>query len=287
MAKKWFKRSPKTPPVKNPASALTPWEAYQQQQKQAQTADKAQREPTIEHKLPRLKALRHKHLMRRLAFLLTILGLILLIAGYFVSPLSKVKLLSVTTDHQSVLSEQTVIDASGIKTTDTVVGVLLQQHTITKRLQAREPKIKAATVAVHGMRNVELQIKTYKTVGLLMRGERYYPILANGTIAKDSLTQPTNNYSVYSQFKTGNKLQQMIKQYQRLPATVRNGISEIKFAPTKINPQRVHLYMNDGNQVYATIATFAKKMQYYPSIAKEMKKKGTVNLEVGAYSYPF
>ncbi len=286
MAKKRLKRSKKKAATNDPASALTPWEAYQQQQKQAQQ-QKTQTKPTIEHKLPRLKELRHKHLVSRLAFLMTILVLILVITGYFVSPLSKVKLLSVSSDQKSPLSEQTVIDASGIKTSDSVVDVLLQQRSITKKMTKREPKIKSAKLVVHQFRNIELKIKTYKTVGLLVRGSRYYPILENGTIGVDSTAQPTSNHSVYSHFKSGKVLRQMIKQYNKLPATVSNSISEIQFTPTKLNPQRVHLYMNDGNQVYATITTFAKKMQYYPSIAKEMQKKGTVNLEVGAYSYPF
>ncbi|MFD1319478.1 cell division protein FtsQ/DivIB [Loigolactobacillus zhaoyuanensis] len=286
MAKKWIKRPKSKSTDKDPASALTPWEAYQQQQK-TQADSTTRPEPTIEHKLPRLKELRRKHLVRRLTFLLSILVIILIIAGYFMSPLSKVGLLSVTSDQQSPLSEQTVIDASGIKTSDSVVGILLKQRTITKKMTTSEPKIKSATLAVQNFRDVKLKIKTYKTVGLLVRGTRYYPILENGVIAKDSTAQPTSNHSVYSHFKSGAKLQQMIKQARKLPSTVRNGISEIQFTPTKLNPERVHLYMNDGNQVYATISTFAKKMQYYPNIAKEMQKKGTVNLEVGAYSYPF
>ena len=287
MAKKKLKRSKKATSAEDPASALTPWEAYQQQQQQSQKKQKARSKPTIEHKLPRLRELRHKHLVRRLALLLTVLVMILVVAGYFVSPLSQINLISVSSNQQSLLSEQTVIDASGIQTKDSVVDVLLHRHSIAKKMTTREPKIKSATISIRHLRNVELKIKTYKTVGLMVRGSRYYPILENGMIAKDSTAQPTSNHSVYSHFKSGKKLQLMIKQYNKLPATVRNSISEIRFTPTKLNPERIHLYMNDGNQVYATISTFAKKMQYYPSIAKEMQKKGTVNLEVGAYSYPF
>lgn len=283
MVKKKFKQKRKEKVAQDPAAALTPWEAYQKQQQRAQKKSKL----TIEKKLPRLKKLRRKNLMGRLAFLLTLFGVVLLTALYFVSPLSHVGLISVSADKHSTLAEQKVIDASGIKSSDLVLGVLLHQDRIEKRMHRREPKIKEVTFKVHGLRNVELKLKTYKTMGLLMRHERYYPILENGAIASDSTAQPVNNHSVYRNFKAGKKLQQMIKQYRQLPTTVRNSISEIQFSPTKLNPQRVHLYMNDGNQVYATVKTFAKKMRYYPDIAKEMQKKGTVNLEVGAYSYPF
>lgn len=283
MVKKKLKQKKKQETTRDPAAALTPWEAYQKQQQRAQKKP----QPTIEKKLPRLKKLRRKNLMGRLAVLLTLLGVVLLTALYFVSPLSHVGLISVSADKHSTLAEQRAIDASGIKSSDLVLGVLLHQDKIEKQMQQREPKVKQVTFKVHGLRNVELKLQTYKTMGLLMRHERYYPILENGAIAHDSTAQPVNNHSVYRNFKAGKKLQQMIKQYRQLPATVRNSISEIQFSPTKLNPQRVHLYMNDGNQVYATISTFAKKMRYYPDIAKEMQKKGTVNLEVGAYSYPF
>jgi len=43
--------------------------------------------------------------------------------------------------------------------------------------------------------------------------------------------------------------------------------------------------MNDGNEVSATIRTFAKKMSHYPSIIGQLdpNQKGIINLEVGSF----
>jgi cell division protein FtsQ len=72
-----------------------------------------------------------------------------------------------------------------------------------------------------------------------------------------------------------------------MPESVKNNISEIHNAKTKINPYRIKIDMNDGNKIIADTRTVDKKMKYYPSIASQMKKKGVIDLEVGAYSYPF
>jgi hypothetical protein len=45
--------------------------------------------------------------------------------------------------------------------------------------------------------------------------------------------------------------------------------------------------MNDGNQVIAKSITLKKKMKYYPNISANMDSPGIVDLEVGAFSYPY
>ena len=65
---------------------------------------------------------------------------------------------------------------------------------------------------------------------------------------------------------------------------IKRSISEIHDAPNKDNPNRVHLFMNDGNEVYASIPL--PRNGVLPGIAAKMKQKGVVNLEVGAYCTP-
>ena len=49
------------------------------------------------------------------------------------------------------------------------------------------------------------------------------------------------------------------------------------------------LYMNDGNEVSATIRTFAEKMVHYPAIVSQLEpyQRGVINLEVGSYFKAF
>ena len=120
-----------------------------------------------------------------------------------------------------------------------------------------------------------------------MKQNRYSEVLENGIVSEQSVTQPKSGTPVYGNFKNAKTLHRMILQYAKLDSEIKRSISEIHDAPNKDNPNRVHLFMNDGNEVYASIPTFAQKMAYYPGIAAKMKQKGVVNLEVGAYSYPF
>lgn len=275
-------------PQKSEPAELTPWEAYQAQQKQKQTKQKnSGSKRTIESKLPKLKEVRRKRLRRRLLVLIVILTVFLLGAGYFASPLSRVGTLNIEGKGQTTLSDQAVLDATGIKSNDLVIKTLWQRKQITQRALKKEAKLSSFQFKITNFHQLTLQYREHKMVGVLLQAGRYYPILSTGRITDDgSGKQSKSNYTVYSQFTPGSDLKAMVQQYNQSPVKIRSAISEIHFVPTKVNPQRIHLYMTDGNQVYATIKTFAKKMRYYPNIAKQMTKKGIINFEVGAYSYP-
>src|SRR5699024_7229165 len=98
---------------------------------------------------------------------------------------------------------------------------------------------------------------------------------------------PKGNYPIFYNFKNKTRLLEMTKQFNKLPAKVKKGIAEIHLEPTKDEPGKIKLYMNDDNQVIASIDTFDEKMQYYPSIVSKMNYTGVVDLEVGAYSYTY
>ena len=53
--------------------------------------------------------------------------------------------------------------------------------------------------------------------------------------------------------KNKDRLLEMTKQFDKLPAKVKKGIAEVHLEPTKADPGKIKLYMNDGNQVIASI----------------------------------
>ena len=83
------------------------------------------------------------------------------------------------------------------------------------------------------------------------------------------------------------KLKTTAIQLGRLKPVVRNGISTVCYQPQKNAPNRLVIYMRDGNTVYANLTTVDKKMAYYPAIAATMKEPGVVDLQVGAFSYSY
>ena len=65
---------------------------------------------------------------------------------------------------------------------------------------------------------------------------------------------------------------------EQLPNEVLNSISEIHYDPKKTDHYHISLFMNDGNEVSATIRTFAEKMSHYPSIISQLdpNQKGSL-----------
>lgn len=269
--------------------ALTPWEEYQEQaeekRKQAKTPKWIHKAQRIGDKLPRLKHQRNRKLIRRLTILLTSFTVVILAMVYLVSPLSHFPTVKVT--GTAALSAKQVQQAAYIHAGDSVFKVLGHEQHLAKRARERNTRLKDVQITLQRPNHVTIHVKEFATAGYVMKQNRYYEVLENGVVSQQSVTQPKSGTPVYGHFKQAKTLHRMILQYAQLNGDIKRSISEIQDSPTKDNPDRVHLFMNDGNEVYASIASFAKKMAYYPGIAAKMKQKGVVNLEVGAYSYAF
>jgi len=264
--------------------AMTPWEKYQSEERK-RTAKKPNRVQRIGAKLPRLKHQKNRRLAQRMGILIAIFGIILVISGYYVSPLSHIGRISV--HGNQALSKQRVIKLSGIDRGDSIYRVVGKEQRLSKRVKQQTPRVKHITFSIAHFNQLTIRVTEYPTAGFVPANGYYRVALSSGVISKERQKQPTGSYPVYDKFKSHKQLSQMIQQYAKLSKKIQTGISEIQFSPTKADPERIHLYMNDGNEVYATISTFASKMAYYPSIAAKMSHKGIVNLEVGAYSYSF
>ncbi|MDT7014776.1 cell division protein FtsQ/DivIB [Levilactobacillus namurensis] len=268
---------------------LTPWEAYQsraaQRRKQAKTPKWFRHAKRIGDKLPRLRHQRNRQLARRLTALLSGFMVVILVMVYLVSPLSHVSSVRVT--GRQALSTRQVTTAVQIQRGDSIFNVLGHQRRLARQALKRNNRLKRVKISFQQPNRVRVRVVEYVTAGYVMRQGRYYEVLENGIVSHQSDAQPESGTPVYGSFKSTKTLHRVILQYAQLPAAIKRNISEIHDAPTKADPDRIHLFMNDGNEVYARIDTFATKMAYYPSIASKMKQKGVVNLEVGAYSAPF
>lgn len=265
--------------------AITPWEKYQSEERQRAAAKKNNRVRRIGAKLPRLRQQKHRRLAQRMGILIGIFGIVLLISGYYVSPLSHIGRINVIGNH--ALSKSQVVKISGIKQGDSIYRVVGKEQRLSKKAENRTPRVKKIAFSVAHFNQLTIRVKEYATAGFVPANGYYRVALTSGVISNEREQQPTGSYPVYDKFKSSKQLSKMIQQYAKLSPKIQTGISEIQFSPTKSNSQRVHLYMNDGNEVYASISTFASKMAYYPSIAAKMSHKGIVNLEIGAYSYSF
>jgi len=284
----FFKRRSKQP---KSLDQLTPWERYQRKAAENRQAEQQRHFNWSGHririgdKLPKLKLQRQRLVTKRAAILISGFLVGMVIAGYFILPLSHIQTVRVTGVEK--LTAQQVQQATHIKPGTSVWAVIGHDQQTSQQAQRGNLQIGKVKTQLAGLNHVTIKVHEIRLAGYLNRANTYRPVLENGKIMPARYSQPSGTYPIYASFKSGSRLQQMIAQYAKLPAAVKHNISEIKSVPTKANPERVHLYMNDGNEVYATISTFASKMTYYAGIAAKMKQPGIINLEVGAYSYSF
>ncbi|MBC1887208.1 cell division protein FtsQ/DivIB [Listeria booriae] len=236
---------------------------------------------SIESRIPELKKYRKKKLVRHMSIIISIFVLLILITLYFLSPLSKVQRIYV--DGNKQVDEQTVLKEGDLNLDEFVFG--LRKSKSADALE-QNPLIKKATVELQGLNTLRVHVTENKTIGYQEKDGKYYDVLETGKLLTTQPKEfPIGNNPIFSNFKNGTVLKDMVSQLMDLPEGVLLSISEIHFAPTKSDDEHIKLYMNDGNEVSATINTFAEKMSHYPSIVAQLKtdQKGIIDLEIGSY----
>lgn len=210
--------------------------------------------------------------------------LIFLISFYVVSPLSKVSRVVVSGNHN--LSAKDVENASSIKNGRYIWGFWNNDQKLLKQAQRNNPQIKKLRVSITGPRSVNVKIAEYPVIGVINHDDRQELLLSNGKYRP--VSGKINNYLQYSNFSGSNiHLDIVAREIGKLPEPVRQSISEAIFSPTRLDPDRIKLIMNDGNTVLIKADSIGDKMKYYPSIVSHMNGNGIIDLQYGAYSYNY
>ncbi|HWJ78983.1 MAG TPA: FtsQ-type POTRA domain-containing protein [Niallia sp.] len=242
---------------------------------------------SLEDRIPKLKEQRRKKANRRLIFLLLVFFLIIVCVIYFQSPLSHVK--SITIKGNNLYSIEDVEKMSGL-------GKETNIWTINKKKVASILKEKAgiqsAKVSIGLPNTVQISVKEYKKVAYLADGNKYIPLIETGGVLKEKELSdiPYDAPIVKNMVKNQKKAIAMLgEELNKLPVEVYNAISEISYTPKETDPYHITVFMNDGNQVLATLSSFSEKMEHYPSILAQLNtdKKGIIDLEVGSYFKAF
>lgn len=271
--------------LKKSNAELTPWEKAQKKRKQEKKRHRPKNTArSFVKKLPRTNSLRKQRLAKGTIALIAVFGIVFAASLFFILPFSRI--LSVQVNTEDAATRTAVVKASNLHYYESLIGVWPETSKIENRIHQKVPSVKKATITYQGT-NVKIDVQEYPTIGYVVRNNKYYKLTSSGMIDNYGANNPKGNYPIFYNFKNKDRLLEMTKQFNKLPQKVKRGIAEIHSEPTKADPGKIKLYMNDGNQVIASIDTFAEKMQYYPSIVSKMNYTGVVDLEVGAYSYPY
>ena len=203
---------------------------------------------------------------------------------YFISPLSKPKEIYVYGNRQVEL--ETIQEQAGIKKGKSIWGILSEHEIIRKRLTSRNPKIKDVSVTLSGMNSIQLTILENPAIGYYVQDEQYKELLADAqSISVEELTNK-ENYPELVNF-TEESRTQLANQLEKTSPSVISSIRQIQYVDPEQKPLKLHLKMNDGMKVVGTLKDIGEKLNYYPSILKQLpKKSGTIDMEVGIFYTP-
>lgn len=204
---------------------------------------------------------------------------------YYVSPLSKLASIKVV-GNEHVTSEAVIQQANFAIDSD-FWPQYFDKNAHAKKVEQAFPRIKDAQISMAGINSFEIKVTEFKVAAVSAEAgqETYAPILENGVILQEQIAK-TNGLPVLENFTKQKDIKMLLAQYEQLDEGIRQGISEIRYEPSKVNQELLNVYMNDGNKVIVNISELAKKMSYYPQVVEKMEEPGVIDMEVGIYSYP-
>ena len=236
---------------------------------------------SLEDRIPKLKQQMRRKANRRLIILLLLFFTLISFIIYFQSPLSHINKIDIIGN--SAYSKDEIIALTELSEKINIWKV--DEKNIKGKIE-KLPEVKSAKVQIQLPNTVEISITEYKRIAYIMNGKNYMPVLENGTVLKNSKTaEIPATAPILIGFSEGKELNGMIKELEKLPDMVFNAISEIHHTPKETDTYHVTLFMNDGFEVSATVASFSEKMSHYPAIISQLDpdKKGIIDLEVGSY----
>ncbi|MGG5316807.1 cell division protein FtsQ/DivIB [Enterococcus sp. AZ072] len=239
-------------------------------------------------RLPNIRHERNKRLYRRSSTLILLFMIPALVLLYYVSPLSRLSGISIEGNEQ--ISSEEITNKLNFSIGSNLWSQYFNRDEHVTRLKKQELRIQDAKVHFNGINKFAVDIKEYKEVAYLEHDNNYSPILANGRVIPTNIKKDQDSLPILEGFTGPKRILAVMKQYDALSEEVRQGVSQIKYAPTNENKSLLQIFMNDGNQVLVSIQGMSDKMKYYPQVVEEMNAKdikGIVDMEAGIYSYPY
>ena len=203
---------------------------------------------------------------------------------YFISPLSKPKEIYVYGNRQVELG--TIQEQAGIKKGKSIWGILSEHDLIRKKLMNQNPKIKDTSVTLSGLNTIQITILENPAIGYYMEEGQYKELLADGQIIiKD---EPTNKEGFPELVNfTDESRNSLASQLEKTNSSILAMIQQIQYVDPVKSPLKIQIRMKNGIKVIGTLKDIGEKLNYYPSILKQLpKKSGTIDMEVGIFYTP-
>lgn len=234
-----------------------------------------------------LKEKKEKKLIKiKWVVLVCFFSFMMVAAIYFITPYSKIG--SITVEGTEEVLDQEVINSSGVRAGESLWENYFERDSISRNITDELPQIKELELSISGFHDITVNVTEYQTVAYLAKESQYYKILENGTILVEEYPATLSDLPIMIGFTDEEVLQQLLTEYNSLDGTVKAMISEMEWVESDRNPLLVKAYMNNGNEILASIPSFSERMKHYPQLVKAINgENGLFDLEAGAYFIPF
>ncbi len=214
----------------------------------------------------------HKRKLNKKRVILFFLFILILI--FLIYRLFTIRITNIYITGNEYLSDQEIIDISGLKDYPTSIKNL--SFNIKKKLEKND-FILSAHVYKKGIFN-RVYIKVKENYPLFYYLPENKTVLYDGTKIKNKLLVPTviNKIpnTIYDKF---------LKKVESINKDILYRMSEIEYKPNDVDSERFFILMNDGNYVYLTIYKFLTINRYIDMIKTFDNKKGILYLDSGEY----
>lgn len=213
-------------------------------------------------------------------------------SGWQILPFNKVNHLVVNGNYY--LPDSVILEGVNTSPYQQADQFLSYRSEIEKYVKEKHPIIEDLLIKREDWRQIVFDVKERPIVGRLELDHLQFPMFSNGEIleASEGLAQQMtevqwNNIPIIAGGFGDRPRQNLAIALSQVDPAILKEIDRIEPSQDPLKQDHIQVYMKDGNQVKAVIATFAQKVNYYPKFIKQLDgRKGIIDIEVGAYFTP-
>ena len=221
-----------------------------------------------------------------------VLVLSLAVVGYRLLPTHYVNAVQIVGNQR--VDGEAIVAASGIRDFDRVKDIMAKRKSIEQAIMKENPLVSKVTLRRPNMQSLQLEIEEHAIVAKIKSGNQWIAVLDNGTwgdfsasVAAKEAVNLDQLPELLVQAPSG-RVTELTTMLKQTPPDILSQIESLKLGQEASKNMAFEAKMRDGNLVKAVLPTFNHKMTFYNQMLKELgDKKGTLNLEVGAYFTPF
>ncbi len=223
--------------------------------------------------------------MLRLATLFLLTISVIVIAGYFVSPLSKLK--HILVEGQSQVSQEDVLANTGIDQTDYTLTTVLKQKQIEQSIEKELVWVKDAQVSYQFPVDFKIVLEEHRVIGYVKDGGTYYPVLSSGdvldsAVAVENLPSPFLSFDL-TDLKSVKTFVRKVSQLEE--ASPLSRLLSVKLTPTNATEDLLTIETVEGHTILVPLSEIAEKLPYYEKIIKDLHVPSYIDMEAGIFTY--